>query len=479
MNWGITELSEDEVQRGKWLIKEEGRVKQKGMLSQSTLKPWSKTKLMAREIILDLSDEIVEGKKAPIAPDELVEEQEEQVDSKEEPGGEKPSPMPPQEREEESQVRERGIKKIIQQDIRDMIKRKKINAEQVKEGKRKEQLENEELVTIAREMESEQKKEEERTKRIQRAQWQKETLLEDIRKKTEEARLRMSIRRNEVKLRDLEREKRLNRAGAQKRKTLEDLEKMHMMDWDEIESREEGGGKVIEVRKESTLICASSAEGERKRKRGKKLRWTGNAKWRAAEKGKVRRKYRRAARRLPIEEVMQWLDSEAGDEQGLLGLGEKFGELLIGKSYEMDPAAGEVAELLADLQLDGVGAKGMAWEVGEHGLLDNILSTGGYEIDKNSKNWFTFDEERQEHTRLDMMMTQVHMDGDEPEPTQGETSGSRCTAQSWTIILPDKSIWQPCASCKEIVDNLTPNSNLPSDTIKLRTIHDWTSMTTS
>ena len=148
----------------------------------------------------------------------------------------------------------------------------------------------------------------------------------------------------------------------------------------------------------------------------------------------------------------------------MLGLGKKFGVLLIGKRYELDPAAGEVAELLADLQLDGVGAKGMAWEVGEHGLLDNILSTGGYEIDKNIKNWFTFDEERQEHTRLDMMMTQVHMDGNEPEPTQGGTSGSRCTAQSWTIILPDNSIWQPCANCKEIVDNLTPNSNLPRDT---------------
>ena len=55
---------------------------------------------------------------------------------------------------------------------------------------------------------------------------------------------------------------------------LEAFEKMHKKDWDEVESREEGVGKVIEVRKESTLICAPSAEWERKR--GKKLRWTEN-----------------------------------------------------------------------------------------------------------------------------------------------------------------------------------------------------------
>ena len=40
VDWGVTELSEDEVQRGKWLVEDEGRIDQKGMLKQSTLKPW-------------------------------------------------------------------------------------------------------------------------------------------------------------------------------------------------------------------------------------------------------------------------------------------------------------------------------------------------------------------------------------------------------------------------------------------------------
>ena len=86
VDWGVTELSEDKVQRGKWLVEDEGRIDQKGMLKQSTLKPWSKIKLMTRELILDLADEIVEGREAPIAPTEGGEEQEEHVNSKDEPG---------------------------------------------------------------------------------------------------------------------------------------------------------------------------------------------------------------------------------------------------------------------------------------------------------------------------------------------------------------------------------------------------------
>ena len=217
-----------------------------------------------------------------------------------------------------------------------MIKRKKIIAEQVKEGKRKEQLEDEELIIIAREIEIEHEKEQNKNKRIQRAQMQKEALLEDIRKKTDKAKQRMSLMINQTTWKELEREKRLIRAGAQKRKTLEALVRLHEMDWEEEESWEEGGGKTMLFRKDFTLVCASSTDGERKRKTGKKLRWTENAKWRAAEKGKVRRKFLRAARRLPakiqMEEDMQWLENEAKEGwQGLVDLEEIFGVFLLVK----------------------------------------------------------------------------------------------------------------------------------------------------
>ena len=55
VDWGVTELSEDEVQRGKWLVEDEGRIDQKGMLKQSTLKPWSKVKTYDKRINTVLS----------------------------------------------------------------------------------------------------------------------------------------------------------------------------------------------------------------------------------------------------------------------------------------------------------------------------------------------------------------------------------------------------------------------------------------
>ena len=74
---------------------------------------------------------------------------------------------------------------------------------------------------------------------------------------------------------------------------------------------------------------------------------------------------------------------------------------------------------MIDLQLD----VDMAWEVGEHRLLDNILSTVGFEEDVNIKKCFSFDEERKEHSRLEMMITNLSIADDEHVPTQEGTSG--------------------------------------------------------
>ena len=56
VDWGLTELSKEEVERGAWLQVEAraGDKDIKVQSRQSTLKPWSGTRLMARELIMEV-----------------------------------------------------------------------------------------------------------------------------------------------------------------------------------------------------------------------------------------------------------------------------------------------------------------------------------------------------------------------------------------------------------------------------------------
>ena len=74
------------------------------------------------------------------------------------------------------------------------------------------------------------------------------------------------------------------------------------MDWSETEIREEGQGARMETTRSLKLICATSVEGERKRKHMKKLRWTEAARLRASLAGLINRIRKRAGRRLPAQE---------------------------------------------------------------------------------------------------------------------------------------------------------------------------------
>ena len=84
------------------------------------------------------------------------------------------------------------------------------------------------MVRTAENMELALRREEEKSSRLQRGRDQREALLEDIRKKTEEAKQRMQRRLEQDLVLKVEREIRLQRAGRQQ---MELLEKHHKMEW--------------------------------------------------------------------------------------------------------------------------------------------------------------------------------------------------------------------------------------------------------
>ena len=58
---GLTELSKEEVERGEWL-RVEARAGDKDMKiksRQSTIKPWSATRIMARELLLEMIEKVL------------------------------------------------------------------------------------------------------------------------------------------------------------------------------------------------------------------------------------------------------------------------------------------------------------------------------------------------------------------------------------------------------------------------------------
>ena len=191
---------------------------------------------------------------------------------------------------------------------------------------------------------------------------------------------------------------------------METLEKLHKMDWQDMEQNDEGKGRTKDMKHTLTLVCATAQEGERKRKRGKKLRWTISAKWRAAEKGIVTRKCKRAARRLPMVQAgqceMEWLEEEVGEEQVLGDLIENVKNLMIEESREQDKATEGIEEHLSELSL--LGEANSEWEVEEHNWIES-LNMDTIEVDESgrSRKWFKFDEERQEHGELENLISEL------------------------------------------------------------------------
>ena len=191
---------------------------------QSTIKPWSATRIMARELVLEMIEKVMlppaqeEGEVWSIPDQEKVDSLpvasiQESIETFSVPVlGEKSSNM----------------KKMAQQDIRIMILQNKKKAELRKEEIRKEQQVESDMVRTAENMELALRREEEKSSRLQRGRDQREALLEDIRKKTEEAKQRMQRRLEQDLVLKVEREIRLQRAGRQQ---MELLEKHHKMEW--------------------------------------------------------------------------------------------------------------------------------------------------------------------------------------------------------------------------------------------------------
>ena len=191
---------------------------------QSTIKPWSATRIMARELVLEMIEKVLlpptqeEGEVWSIPDQEKVDSLpvasiQESIETFSVPVlGEKSSNM----------------KKMAQQDIRIMILQNKKKAELRKEEIRKEQQVESDMVRTAENMELALRREEEKSIRLQRGRDQREALLEDIRKKTEEAKQRMQRRLEQDLVLKVEREIRLQRAGRQQ---MELLEKHHKMEW--------------------------------------------------------------------------------------------------------------------------------------------------------------------------------------------------------------------------------------------------------
>ena len=334
-----------------------------------------------------------------------------------------------------------------------MLERNKMRAMEIREERRMEQIAEKELVALAVSTEEQHREQEARTKRRGRAAEQQKHLLEDIKTKMQQAKQRMNERTAEREESEMERERRLERAAEQRMRTLEEI---HRMDWSATEAMEEGRGLRNEVGRRLTLICASSNEGERKRKRRKKLRWTEAARWKAKEHGQVRRERRRAGRRLISAEEDKYdemdLDLDMmnlmGEEQEVSTLTDMKGDLM-GRleGQQSEQKIRQVGALFEDLSIIEDEANG--WEVDAHDWLNRMPSKESSKVEL--KGSFSYDLEMNEHAELDMMMTMQD---------QVMTGQERTTI----ILMPEEVDWNLCSDCDRwLLGTASLVVNIPPD----------------
>ena len=339
-------------------------------------------------------------------------------------------------KKKKKEEKQENIKKITQ-DIRVVLERNKRRAIETREERRREHLAEKELVALTVSTEKEYRDQEARTKRRERAAEQQKHLLEDIKVKTQQAKQRMSERTAEREEREMERERRLKRAAEQRMRTLENI---HMMDWSATEAMEEGRGLRNEVGRRLTLICASSAEGDRKRKRMKKLRWTEAARWKAKEHGQVRRMRRRAGRRLRSAEKDKY--DEMDLDLDMMNL--------VGEEQEVST----LPDMIEDLSV--MEDESNAWEVDAHDWLNRMTSKESSKVELSG--CFSYDEERKEHADLDFMMSTMPFLQD-----QVMTGQERRTM----ILMPAEFNWTLCSDCDRwLLGTASLVVNIPPDIIE-------------
>ena len=172
-------------------------------------------------------------------------------------------------------------------------------------SKKLEVMEDREMVETLERVEGEEQEKIKRQERLKRAGKQQRDLLEEIRIKAARAKSRLQDRESKELAKALARERRLSRAAIQRNSTLD---KLHQMDWSTTAILEEGEGKRMEKERVEPfdLIAANSVGWERKRKRGKKLRWSTEARRKAGEKGLIARNWKRARSSFSCHKSAEW-----------------------------------------------------------------------------------------------------------------------------------------------------------------------------
>ena len=379
-------MTEDEKDKNTWLMEEvPGVPVQKSR--QSKLIPWSGNKLMAREMVMEVLGAAWESMKATKVEEVIAREQEKETASVARRAEEVEVQMEMTAKsktkpKKNKKIEPKDLRRTATQDIRSVLERNREQAKRNREERVREREEGELLIRIADETEQKYKEQEARSERRKRAANQQKQLLQDIRIRAERAQIRLLDNQKEEIERSIGREQRRTRAEEQRAKTLE---RIHKMDWITTEIKEEGEGKRADAMKKLTLVCATSVEGERKRKRSKKLRWTEAAKWRARGKGQVRRILRRAGRRLPPEEeegrddTMDWdideMEYKVGEEQKVHNLTTLMADMMVKEEEsrrkgEQDKEIRQVGELLAELTIQTEGV--VEWERIAHDWLENL-----------------------------------------------------------------------------------------------------------
>ena len=189
-----------------------------------------------------------------------------------------------------------------------MLRKNKEQALVKREETKKEREEDTMMIKAAEDAEEQESARNRKEQRLKRADQQKMVLVKEIRRKADLAK----SRREEEDLRIIEKEKRVGRAAAQRNRTLENI---HRMEWSTTTSLEEGQGRKAEVEKRRmiTLVVGSSGDQGSKRKRGKKLRWSTEARRKAWEKSLVTRRTRKVRRRIPEQMMIEqepWIKEE-------------------------------------------------------------------------------------------------------------------------------------------------------------------------
>ena len=423
--WGTLELEDKNNEKISWLKNdddnenEEQSVLQFKQTKQTKIRVWTLPELISRELVLetfDLSWQALEDK---------VELQHEgEVQGAEEGGDQVGEENMIEVMEQEASKSDNNNKSKLNHDIRIMIKNQKYRAaarrEDIRRGREEELILTLALVAT----EEQEKKREAREQRQRRAKEQKECLLNDIKTKTEEAKIRLLEKLAREKDKEIAKERRLSKARVEKLKTLE---KIHMMDWEKTELMEEGKGLCsgVVLIPMYTLVVGMSGTQERKRKRGKKLRWSSWARERAAVGGKVaRRMVVKAKRRLEIiecEQEYEWWDMEVEEEKQASVLSHDFEESMHAlrideKETEMENVE-EAVRLMTGLQLGGAGLR--PWESKEHQWVKDIDTTNDEEKELIQTPWFDWGEEKREHWEIEKLLQRLSLSGckEEPEPS--------------------------------------------------------------